>query len=89
MLSSLFLCVAVHDIQERAAYSRVGPKLFLVQQQSPHPAGGAGNPFQSRDSLRGFLGNGFDMAIKPQPLIHFHSQNLDLFKEWESISAKE
>ena len=43
---------------------------------------------QSGDPLRGFLANGFDMAVTPQPLIHSHSQYLDVFLEWKSSVAK-
>ena len=33
--------------------------------------------------MGGLLGNVFDVAIKPQLLVHLHSQNFDSFLEWK------
>ena len=52
---------------------QVGPDLCCVQQQSSLPVEEAGNPTQNRDPLRGSLGKGSDMAVKPQPLTPFLS----------------
>ena len=57
-------CVWQHRTSRRGLQIPVGPNLSLVQQQSPLPVDEAGNPSQSRDPLRGFLGNGFDMAVR-------------------------
>ncbi|KAG0726650.1 hypothetical protein GWK47_036097 [Chionoecetes opilio] len=55
MLSSLLVCEAAHDIQERAAYSN---KSFPPLSRKLYPS-------QGRDSVRGLFSNVFDVAVKP------------------------
>ncbi|MPC84322.1 hypothetical protein E2C01_079060 [Portunus trituberculatus] len=59
--------------------------LFLYV--APQDIQGAGQPSQSGDPVRGFLENGFDMAVKLRPSVHFHSQYLDILLKWKRRAA--
>ncbi|KAG0695972.1 hypothetical protein GWK47_026724 [Chionoecetes opilio] len=64
-LSSLLVCEAAHDIQERAGYSKVRSYLSLVEQELPSPVEETGYPSQGGDPVRDLFFNLFDVAVKP------------------------